>query len=150
MRFWDSSAIVPLLVSEASTTAVRLEFERDPDIAAWWATGVECASALSRLERAHELDPAEVTAALERLRAMSAAWHEVQPVPRARQAALRVLRLHDLQAADAMQLAAALVASEDEPASLAVVTLDGRLARAAEREGFAVIQPDHTPIRHVT
>jgi len=51
VRFWDSSAIVPILVAESSSVAVMAEYERDPDLVVWWATEVECVSALARLER---------------------------------------------------------------------------------------------------
>ncbi len=51
----------------------------------------------------------------------------------------RLLRLHPLRAADALQLAAAIIACEHQPESLPLVTLDQRLAEAARREGFAVL-----------
>lgn len=141
MRFWDTSALVPLLVEEATTAAVIAELERDPDVVAWWMTDVECASALARLEREARLPSAGLVAALSRLGTMAGEWREVQAGPRVRQTAIRLLRVHDLRAADALQLGAAVVASENEPASLPVVTLDDRLARAAEREGFPVVEP---------
>jgi len=46
-----------------------------------------------------------------------------------------------LHAADALQLAAAVAAADDSAAQLPFVTLDTRLALAAQREGFEVIQP---------
>jgi predicted nucleic acid-binding protein len=141
MRFWDTSAIVPLLVDEASSPATLAEYRRNPEQAVWWTTEVECASALARLERDGSLDPAAVRDALERLAWLAAAWLEVQPGERARRIATRLLRLHPLRAADALQLAAALILAEDEPASIEVVTLDDRLAGAAEREGCRVIIP---------
>jgi hypothetical protein len=49
------------------------------------------------------------------------------------------LALHDLRAADALQLAAALIACDEQPALLPFVTLDRRLADAARREGFRVL-----------
>jgi len=55
------------------------------------------------------------------------------------QQAIRLLRLHPLRAADAQQLAAALVLSDFEPRTLPFVTLDGQLAAAARREGFEVL-----------
>jgi predicted nucleic acid-binding protein len=79
--------------------------------------------------------------ALERLDALALAWQEVQPIARIRQVAVRLLRVHGLRAGDALQLGAALAAAEDQPASLPLVTLDDRLARAAEREGFRVVRP---------
>jgi hypothetical protein len=53
--------------------------------------------------------------------------------------ALRLLRNHPLRAADALQLAAALIASEETPQTLEFICLDDRLALAARREGFTVI-----------
>ena len=141
MRFWDSSAIVPLLVGEPSTAAVTAEVELDPEIIVWWATEVECVSALARMEREATLESSGMTAAIERLDALARAWQEVQPVDRVRQTAYRLLRVHGLRAADALQLGAAISAAEDRPASLRLVTLDERLARAAEREGFKVVLP---------
>jgi predicted nucleic acid-binding protein len=141
MRFWDTSAIVPLLVDETATTATLAEYRQDPEQAVWWATEVECVSALARLERDGHLDSSAVRDALERLGWLAAAWLEVQPVDRVRRVATRLLRLHPLRAADALQLAAALILAEDEPASVEVVTLDDRLAQAAEREGCRVVIP---------
>jgi predicted nucleic acid-binding protein len=59
-----------------------------------------------------------------------------------RQTAIRLLRVHGLRGADALQLGAALAVAEDQPASFRVVTLDDRLGQAAEREGFRVVNPD--------
>jgi uncharacterized protein len=142
MRFWDSSAIVPLLVSEAASPSIQRAFERDPEIVAWWGTELECVSALVRHEREGTLQAASLLDALDRLTALSMAWREVLPVAKVRQVATRLLRVHVLRAADALQLGAAIVASEDQPATLPLVTLDERLAQAAEREGFTIVRPD--------
>ena len=139
MRFWDSSAIVLLLVAEPSTRALVDEFVRDPELVVWWGTEVECVSALARLEREDLIDARAMGEALARLDGLALAWHEIQPGARARQVAVRLLRTHNLRAADAFQLAAAIAAAEDSPGSLPLVTLDGRLATAAEREGFRVL-----------
>lgn len=139
MRFWDSSAILPLLVEESSSAATRTEFLRDPDIVVWWGTPVECVSALARLEREEQLSAAGLAGAFTRLDELSLAWHETQPIERTRQIATRLLRMHPLRAADAFQLAAAISASEERADSLPLVTHDSRLAVAAEREGFVVV-----------
>jgi uncharacterized protein len=138
LRYWDSSAIIPLTVTEASTDAMRAIAEEDPVMCVWWATEVECVSALARLERDGALTDTATTAAVERLDLLAESWNEVQPVAAVRSAARRLLRVHALRAADALQLAAAVVAAEGQPASLVVVTLDERLAAAARREGFTV------------
>ena len=145
MRFWDSSALLPLFVQEATSGAVADAYELDADVIAWWATQVECASTLARLERDGRLSGPALTAALGRVARFAAAWHEVQPLPVIRQTAVRLLRVHDLRAADALQLAAALTASEGQPDSLPFVTLDARLAAAADREGFGIVRLREVP-----
>jgi predicted nucleic acid-binding protein len=74
------------------------------------------------------------------LKHLAHAWHEVDPSDPVREAAVRFLRVHPLRAADALQLAAAFVAAEGRPSSLEVVTLDDRLAVAARKEGFVLIE----------
>jgi predicted nucleic acid-binding protein len=138
LRFWDSSAIVPLTVAEASTEALLATAAQDPVMCVWWATEIECVSALSRLEREGALTAGAITTALERLDRLAEGWNEVQPIAALRGTARRLLRVHALRAADSLQLAAAVIASEGLPASLNVVTLDERLATAARREGFPV------------
>lgn len=140
MRFWDSSAILPLLVEETSTPSALDYYGNNPGIVAWWGTPVECASALARLERETRLNSAEVTQALGQLATLQAAWHEVQPLDGVRQIAQRLLRLHPLRAADSLQLAAALLVCEHRPQGWQFVCLDTRLSLAAEREGFMVIR----------
>ena len=142
MRFWDSSALVPLLVAEPASPAVTAELERDQGIVAWWATAVECMSALARLERDGSLPAPSMGDAVRRLDALASGWQEVQPVGLVRQVAIRLLRVHPLRTADALQLAAAAVAAEDHPSTMPFVTLDERLAQAAEREGFPVVRPE--------
>ena len=141
MRFWDSSAVVPLTVAEASTEAMRALAEEDPVMCVWWATEVECVSALARLEREGALTDTSTAAALERLDMLAEAWNEVQSVVAVRGTARRLLRVHTLRAADALQLAAAVIVAEGMPSSLEIITLDERLAAAARREGFTVRAP---------
>jgi uncharacterized protein len=139
VKFWDASAIVPLLVAETTTERLQALAQRDPDMLAWWGSAVECASALARLERDAALDPKSAELAFQRLRLIADAWHEVEPSELVREYAVRFLRVHPLRAADALQLAAAFVAAERRPASLQVVTLDERLATAMRKEGFALV-----------
>ena len=139
MRFWDSSALVPLLVEEDTTKRLQALYQPDVGLLVWWGSIVECASAISRLERETNLTTRQASRSLNRLEAMTTTWNEVAPSERVRRAATRLLRVHSLRAADALQLAAAFVASEERPRTLQVVCLDERLALAAQREGFEVI-----------
>ena len=141
MKYWDSSALVPLLVQDPATTKVRRMLADDSEVLTWWATRVEAASALARMAREGALDPDAHQVALGRLEVFAAAWDEVVPTDLVREQAARLLRVHPLRTADALQLAAAVVASEQRPATLTVVTLDDRLRQAALREGFGTL-PD--------
>lgn len=138
MRFWDSSAVVPLLVRETASGRVQDLFEADPVIVAWWATDLECVSAIARQLRLRKLDEGTAGAGYDRLGALRAGWHEVEPTEDIRESAKRLLRVHDLRTADALQLAAALFTSEDRPATLEFLSLDDRLVAAARREGLAI------------
>jgi predicted nucleic acid-binding protein len=112
---------------------------RDPGMVVSWGTPVECTSAIARREREGSLDSAAASAMLQRMRAVSDAWHEVLATDAVRDVAQRLLRVHPLRAADALQLAAALACAGGEPDSLAFVCLDSRLAEAAQREGLQVL-----------
>ena len=139
MRFWDASAIVPLLVEDPATRRLLTLAAKDPVMLVWWGTEVECASAVARLERDDALTAPAAAVAFKRLAQLAAAWHEIEPNDAVREAAIRFLRVHPLRAADSLQLAAAFVAAERRPASLDVMTLDERLGTAARKEGFALI-----------
>jgi predicted nucleic acid-binding protein len=145
VRFWDSSAVIPLLVVEDSSEDAQAEHARDIAMATWWGTQVECVSALARLEREDRLSANELAGGLGRLGQLAAGWVEVRPTERLRADAMRLLRVHALRAGDALQLAAARAAAEDNPPSLPFVTLDSRLALAASREGFEILAPAAHP-----
>jgi hypothetical protein len=94
---------------------------------------------VARLEREALLDRKGAALAFDRLRQLADGWHEIEPSEIVRENAVRFLRVHPLRAADALQLAAAFLAAERRPSSLEVVTLDDRLADAARKEGFELV-----------
>lgn len=139
MKFWDASAVVPLLVTEASTRQLQALAAKDPAMLIWWGTEVECASALARLEREAGHETSVIAAAFSRLAQLKQAWHEIDPSDAVRETATRFLRVHPLRAADALQLAAAFAAAEARPATLELICLDDGLCLAARKEGFVVV-----------
>lgn len=141
MRFWDSSAVIPLLLDQGLSTLSRAWLRDDPSVAAWWGTPVECVSAIARLRRAGLLSMGDEVAAQRVLDRLQQAWVEITPADGVRRQAARLLRVHPLRAADALQLAAALVWASGEPHGLAVATADRRLADAARLEGFTLLTP---------
>ena len=136
MKFWDSSALVPLFAAETRTRAVQSMYTRDSEAVVWWGTLVECASAIARLERDGALSASDAAESFSRLDAFAPSWMQIDPSDEIRESARRFLRVHPLRAADALQLAAALVAAERRPSTLAFVTFDDRLREAAGKEGF--------------
>lgn len=139
MRFWDTSALVPLIVAEPDTPRAERWLRTDPDVVIWTLTRVELLSALARRRREH---PKEARRLLQARREFLAAWDqwsEVTAVEAVRRHAERLVESHPLRAADALQLGAAIVAADHAPSTLTFVTLDQRQADAAEREGFRVL-----------
>ena len=139
MRFWDASAVVPLLVTEEASARIEAIEAQDPAITIWWGTPVECVSAFARLRREGALGAPDMAQALTGLRRRAASWTEVVPTADVREQAIRLVRVHDLRSADALQLAAAIVAADFQASSLPFVTLDARQGEAADKEGFVVI-----------
>jgi predicted nucleic acid-binding protein len=142
VRFWDSSALVPLFVDEFGTAKVRSWLESDPDVTVWAFTRVEMMSVLARRGRERPNASDEIQSARREIISAWQSWFEVSDVENVRRHALRMVESYPLRAADALQLGAAVVAAEGDPATLDFVTLDRRLANAAEREGFAILGPD--------
>jgi uncharacterized protein len=137
VRFWDTSGIVPLLLEQEATAGVVDLLAEDADMAVWWGTSVECVSAAARLRREERLTVVEEERVLLLLRRFREGWLEILPSEDVRNRAIRLLRIHALKAADALQLAAAQIwAGEVSGAEL--VTFDERLASAARIEGFRV------------
>lgn len=139
MRYWDSSAIVALLEEEAATELVVSWLREDPEIATWALTAVEVVAAIERRAREGLLTPKDRRRALGLVERLSGSWDEVTDVLGVRRQAVVLLARHALRAADACQLGAAWLAAEGRPESLPFVTLNRRLADAAEREGFTVL-----------
>lgn len=140
VRFWDTSSLVPLVIEEPASRRVRERYSRGADVYVWWATPVEFASAIARRERDGELTQEETDSAFSRLDTLAKDWLPVEPRDEFLEIARRYLRTHPLRAADALQLAAAFVTSEQRPPTLEFVTLDDRLRLAAEKEGFQVVE----------
>jgi predicted nucleic acid-binding protein len=136
VRFWDTSALVPLVVNEPATMTVASLLADDPDIVVWALTPVEITSALSRRASGHA-DAHRDAQAL--LHAVESTWTVVNHLESVAARARHLLTVHALRAADALQLAAALTFCEDQPVNLPFLTLDRRLAIAARAEGFTVL-----------
>jgi hypothetical protein len=139
MKFWDSSAVIPLCVEEPQTKVIREIAKSDGSMAAWWGTVVECQSAFARLRREGGITAVEEDALREILGILAEAWTELEPSEEIRIISGRLLLNHPLRAADSLQLAAALAWAGKAPRGHQFVCLDQRLREAARKEGFALL-----------
>jgi predicted nucleic acid-binding protein len=139
MRFWDSSAIVPLVCRERETSSMLHAYALDMDMIVWGFARTEVLSALCKHARSGSLSQRAFTEAKARLALLESDWTENVDYEGVRERAERLLGTHALSAADALQLAAALVAVEEKTRGFGFVTLDTRLADAASKEGFATV-----------
>ena len=124
-------------MAEAGSRAVSAALDAGP-VAISRLSLVEVASALCRRARAGELAIAERDRLLTALAEDEGGLHVVELTPVVVSEATRLLRRHDLRAADATQLASCLVLSRGVEQLPRFLTFDDRLVRAAEAEGLPV------------
>ena len=139
MKFWDTSAIVPLCVTEPASATVKSILSRDSSMVVWWATRTECVSAFMRQSREGGLSMVSERQARRVLGLLETAWSEVRPSETLRASAERLLALHPLRAADAFQLAAALHWCQRQTTNKELVSFDIRLREAGRKEGFTLL-----------
>ncbi len=138
--FWDTSALVPLCCFQPQSAQARQVARTYSRQIVWWGTVIEAVSSLNRLTRDEVLTIDESRQAFARLDYLRNRWNEIQPTEEVRERAERLLRVHRLRAADALQLAAALVWCEDRPRGRPLIGADGSLSEAAGAEGFTIIR----------
>ena len=81
MKFWDASAVVPLVVEDEPTSPLDREYGSGLMLV-WWGTIVEVSSALARRERTGDLTPSMITRAFTALERLSQGWREIPPSER--------------------------------------------------------------------
>jgi predicted nucleic acid-binding protein len=140
LRYWDASALLPLVIAEEGTDRARSWLREDPSIVTWAWTRVELVSAVERRVRQGELSRDQRRAVLSRFDDLAGSWDEVVDLMAVRARAIALLARHELRAADAAQLGAALLTAEQDPSGLTFICLDARLTTAAEREGLRTLR----------
>ena len=148
MRFWDTSALVPLLLEQPTTAESGAILSEDPEIAAWWGTAVECVSAVARLRREDRLTLDDEERALELLETLRQSWLEILPSEEVRAQAVRLLRVHGLKASDASVKPGRYRSSSSNGAAR---TRRGLVECSTEQHGTACLrrrncQPPRVPI----
>lgn len=136
MKFWDTSALVPLVLAEETSRTMRQLMMSDVNAVVSFITEVELQSAIVRRLQSHELETRH--SASQFLSALQSGWTVVDDYAEVITEARRVTSIHALRSADAIQLASAILASSASR-RLEFVTLDEELAVAARAEGFPVL-----------
>ena len=131
--------MLPLIFREAMSERVAALTRDDDDITVWWGTWAESAVAVSRLKREQDFDDGTEENARARLDGLAADWTEIDPEDDLRLLASLLSKDHPLNAADALQLAAALRWCEGDTVGAGFVCLDDRLRRAALDERFDIL-----------
>jgi predicted nucleic acid-binding protein len=137
VAFWDSSALIPLCVSQPQTAKAKSLYE-SYGIAAWWATQVEMMSGLTRLDRSGQITHDRFLIGKQIAREIVQEWDSISSTASIATDACSLLELHPLRAADALQLAAALEWCEGKPKGEVFLTFDNRLREAAALAGFTL------------
>jgi uncharacterized protein len=141
VRFWDSSALIPLVVEQATSPEADRWLAQDDQMVLWTLTPVEITSAIRRLVREGAVPESVADDAEVRADDLWRTAHVVIDIEGVKREAQRLLRLHPLRAADSLQLAAGLEWARGRVPECTFHTLDARLGRSARREGFRVIPP---------
>lgn len=102
MKFWDTSALVPLYVHEPNTSVVRELLAADSSIIVWWGTHTECISALMRQVRTGSITSPEERACRHVLHTLAQSWSEIQPSDALRSMAERVWYVRGLNGLDTL------------------------------------------------
>ena len=139
MIFWDTSALLRLVVQEPDSARFLPVLTISPTIVVWWASEVEAESAISRRERDGSLSSAAAEHARTALERILGRCAQVTPSTTLRATARRLLRTHPLRAADALQLAAALAWADARPQGHGFCSADNRQLEAAAAEGFVLL-----------
>jgi predicted nucleic acid-binding protein len=127
-----------MIVREQSSARIEQTYASDRAVVVWCMTPVEVWSGVSRKRRERVLGSPEMREARRRLQLLAGDWTEIDDLRAVRSRAQRLVEVHPLRSADALQLAAALVVVSDRPDGFGFVTLDDQLGEAAEREGFSL------------
>lgn len=142
MKFWDASALVPLLVPEIQSDYCLKTLKGDQEVLLWCLSRVEVISALTRRLRDETLDFDRFQEAKMRLGQIMESAYQITALDKVIYRAVRLLEVHPLRAADACQLGSCLIATQEDPGRLPIICFDQRLKEAAMKEGFVVNPPD--------
>jgi uncharacterized protein with PIN domain len=102
MQYWDSSALVTIVLDEKRSDEMRRHLDGDPIIVTSILTPIEIASAVSRRAHHRDLTPEQHVRAMATFADLSESWIEVSDFGLIRTVALDLLTRHLLRAGDAV------------------------------------------------
>ncbi|MBI2335806.1 MAG: type II toxin-antitoxin system VapC family toxin [Deltaproteobacteria bacterium] len=137
VAYWDSSALVALLIEEEKSVLARKLKGQTSQILTWVLTPVEVYSALCRLEKEGALSLNDFQKCYEVWQTIENGLIFVKDIEAVKNISYRLLRLHSLKAADSFQLASAIL-SKQANEGFPFITFDQRLEEAALKEGFQI------------
>ena len=84
MKYWDSSAVMPLLLDEPFSGSVYTTMRGDNEMVSWWGTPTECCSALARVRCENGITTEDEQMLRSRLDELVEFWNEkvIRSVPR--------------------------------------------------------------------
>lgn len=142
IAYFDTSAIIPLLIDEPLSDLADRLWQRASWIATARVSYVEARAGLARACRMRRITPEELRKAVEGLETLDRQFHHVEITPDLVASAGDLSEEVALRAYDAVQLAAALSLDFID---LVFVTGDRQLAAAAQTVGLASISDPETP-----
>ena len=137
--FFDTSAIVPLCVTQPTSLKARQAYRSFSRQVVAWTASIEGAGAIYRAVRLGGLSESQAGRALGRLDQLERRWTEIAASDRVRHSAIDVISTYDLRSADAIQLASALVWCKGKARHRSFVCFDQRLTEAARVIGFTTM-----------
>ena len=129
--------MVTLFVEQAQSGKYLAQIKQDPQVLTAWHAVPECASAFCRLRREAFISERQLNDLLKQLEEVVGNWFIISPGKRLEKLTLRALRIHPLRAMDAIHLAAACLARNEEDSGMGFFSEDICLSEAAAKEGFS-------------
>jgi predicted nucleic acid-binding protein len=139
LRYWDSSALIPLLLTEPRTPEILEIYRQDPAMAVWCLTPYEIWAAIARRRKEGRLRSPDIRTLRVRLSALARDWTVIRDPDAIGKTAYRILDVHGLGPAQAIQISAALAIVGGSADEIPFVTLDDRVAQAAIAEGLSIM-----------
>ena len=135
IAYFDTSAIIPLIIEEPSSPIASRLWDDAERIVSVRVMYPEARAALARAERMRRMTRGQHTAAIAELESIIGQVDQIEINAALARLAGDLADAHGLHGYDAVHLAAAATAADNE---LVVVTGDADLSRAATALGFSV------------